>query len=211
MPTITKIKPQKRKDRVNIYLDGKFAFGLDLEAAVKEKLKVGKELREEEVEELIRKNEFGKLMDKALRFLEVRPRSEREVRTRLQKKLKVKDLKFKSGLVEEVVGKLRKMGHLGDRKFAAWWVEQRVRFRPRGKLMLKKELYQKGVKREIIEEVLEEVDEKALGIKLVKKKLSRLSGLKQEEKRKKLEGYLRRRGFSFEIMAEVIDTAGFSQ
>jgi len=81
MPKVTAIKPQKRAERFNIYLDGKFAFGLDAGALVKSGLATGQEVGETEVRKLREENEFGKLLNRALKFLSFRPRSEFEVRT----------------------------------------------------------------------------------------------------------------------------------
>ena len=89
MPAITSVEPQKKKERFNIFVDGKFRFGLDAETLVKSGLKVGQEISEKEIEKLVLENEVRKLMDKALRFLSFRPRSESEVRQYLRKKLSV--------------------------------------------------------------------------------------------------------------------------
>jgi regulatory protein len=79
MPQVSDIKPQKNKKRVNIYLDGKFAFGIDLDNLVKLDLKVEQELSDEEVADIIKKAEFQKTLDKLLRFATLRPRSEKEI------------------------------------------------------------------------------------------------------------------------------------
>ena len=74
MPAITSIKPQKNGKRVNIYLDGEYGFGLDLENFVKLGLKVEQEFTDEEIEKIIKKAEFQKVYDKILRFGSLRPR-----------------------------------------------------------------------------------------------------------------------------------------
>src|SRR4030066_2340490 len=78
MPVITGIKQQKNKNRVNVYLDDKFGFGIDLDNFVLLHLKVDQELTEKEIEEIVKKAEFQKTYDKLLRFAMVRPRSEKE-------------------------------------------------------------------------------------------------------------------------------------
>ncbi len=79
MPVITAIKQQKKKDRVNVYLDNKFGFGIDLDNFVLLNLKVDRELTEKEVQEIVKKAEFQKIFDKLLRFAMVRPRSGKEI------------------------------------------------------------------------------------------------------------------------------------
>ena len=127
MPSITAIKPQKSKNRINIYLDGKFGFGLDLENFVKFGLKVEQELSEERIIEITKKAEFQKVFDRILFFASLRPRSEKEVNNWLKRK-KV-DESFNNTLLE----KLTKLELLDDEKFAVWWVEQRLQFKSKSK------------------------------------------------------------------------------
>jgi len=89
MSEVTAIEPQKKKERFNIFVDGKFAFGLDAETLVKSGLKVGQEISEKEIEKLVFENEVRKLMEKALHFLSFRPRSESEVSQYLRRRLHV--------------------------------------------------------------------------------------------------------------------------
>ena len=86
MKIITEIEPQKNGKRVNIYLDGKFGFGIDLTNLVLLDLKVNQELSEEKVAEIIKKAEFQKTYDYLLKFATLRPRSEAEVKNWLSRK-----------------------------------------------------------------------------------------------------------------------------
>ena len=103
MPTVTSIKPQKNQKRVNIYLDDKFGFGLDLENFVKLGLKVGQELTEKQIEEIVKKAEFQKVYDKILRleFLDDKKFTVWWIGQRLQ---------FKSKSKKELVQELRIKG-----------------------------------------------------------------------------------------------------
>src|SRR3990170_3150167 len=123
MPIITSIEPQKNNKRVNIYLDGKFGFGLDLENFVKLGLKVEQELSEKEVKEIIKQSEFQKTYDKILRFTSLRPRSEKEFRYWLKKH------KVPKSIHEDLFNRLKRLDFLNDKKFAVWWVEQRLQFK----------------------------------------------------------------------------------
>lgn len=197
---VTKIKAQKNQRRVNIYLDGKFAFGLDADNLLKAELEVGQELTEKQIRDLIFKNEFQKLYDRALKFISFRPRSEKEIRDYLKKK------KAASRLADEVVKKLQSLGQLDDQAFAAWWFEQRAAFRPRGKFALKAELRQKGISQAIIEKVLEQLDELSLAQKAVVKKMKAYKKLGPREFRQKMTAFLARSGFSWETIREVLLT-----
>ncbi|MCG2686122.1 RecX family transcriptional regulator [Candidatus Parcubacteria bacterium] len=169
MPKVTAIKPQKRAGRFNIYLDDKFAFGLDAEALVKSGLASGQEMSPPEVERLKEENAYGNLLNKALKFLSFRPRSEFEVRTNLKK-----GVLATPKIIDRVVAKLGDLDLVGDLDFANWWVEQRTAHRPRGRRLLWQELRAKGVSQEIVEQVLEEkadqLDEVSFALKAAQKK-----------------------------------------
>jgi len=198
MPQITRIKAQKNKKRVNIYLDGKFAFGLDADNFLKAGLKVGQKLTEKQVDDLVFKNEFQKLLNRALRLISRRPRSEKEIRDYLRRK------KSPPKLIEEVIKKLKKLKQINDLEFARWWVEQRSTFRPRGKFGLTMELRQKGIDKTIIEKSINKVDELPLATKLAQKKLRVYKNLPRQEFYQKMSAYLVRRGFSWEIIKKVV-------
>lgn len=86
MPIITKLKAQKNKNRVNLFLDNKFAFGLSLNEVVKLGLAVGQELSQKEIEKIAFSSQLEKLYNKTLNLLSYRPRSEKEIRNYLRKK-----------------------------------------------------------------------------------------------------------------------------
>ena len=201
MPIITAIKPQKNKKRVNIHLDGKFGFGIDLENFVKLGLKVEQELPEREVEEIIKKAEFQKTYDKLVRFTTLRPRSEKEVNDWLRK------YKVHKSIHKELFIRLKRLDLLDDRKFAQWWVEQRITFRPRGKRALSFELRQKGIDRDLINQILSEVkiDEQKIACQLLKKKKYKWEKLGKLKARKKMSEFLARKGFSWAVIKESID------
>lgn len=203
MPIITEIKPQKNKKRVNIYLDEKFGFGLDLETLVKYGLKSGQELSEEEIEKIVKKAEFQKVYDKILRFATLRPRSEKEFRDWL-KKHKVHD-----SLHRELFNRLKRLEFLDDIKFAKWWVEQRVESRPKSKRIMIYELRSKGINKNIIEDVLADVDidETKIAKELLEKKKYKWEKLPKLEARKKISEFLVRRGFSWEIINKILNNS----
>lgn len=200
MAEITKIKAQKNKKRVNIYLDGRFAFGLDADNFLKAGLKVGQELSEKQVEDLIFKNEFQKLLDRVYRILSLRPRSEKEIKDYLAKK------KATEKISQKIIEKLKKSGQINDNAFAIWWIEQRSTFRPRGKFGLRMELKQKGVNKKIIDKVIEQlVNELPLVRKVVQKKLKSYKNLPREDFYQKMSAFLARRGFSWPVIKQVVD------
>ena len=200
MPIITLIKPQKKKDRVNIYLDDKFGFGIDLENFVKLGLKVDQELSDKEIEDIVKKAEFQKTLDKLLRFATLRPRSEKEIRLWLRRK------KVHESLFSKLFDRLNHLELIDDEKFAKWWVEQRQSFRPKPKRILNIELRTKGIKKEIIEKVLGEtkIDEEKMARELLNKKMYKWKALPAREACQKMSQYLAGKGFSWEMIEKVV-------
>jgi regulatory protein len=195
---ITAIEPQqKNPQRVNIYLDGAFAFGLA--RITTGWMKVGLELSDEKIAALQDDDAHEMTYQKALHFLSYRLRSSSEVRKNLLNR------GTPSQLVEETVTRLQRAGLVNDQEFARTWVENRNTFRPRSKSALRMELRRKGLSDEVFQTVLEEnVDEEALANVAARKYGPRLAGLEWLEFRQKLSGYLARRGFSYTIISPVV-------
>jgi regulatory protein len=204
MPQISAIEPQKKKkDRVNIYLDGQFAFGLSLHQFADANLKVGQEITQQQIEQLIKLSEFGKIFDKTLKFLSFRPRSKWEIENYLKNK------KAGTEVENKVLAKLEKLGLVNDLEFANWWIENRLKFRPRGPVILKSELIKKGIDREIIDQILEKIDDQSqheLALKIAQKQAQKFKNLDKSKFFQKMAGFLGRRGFSWEITKAVIDS-----
>ncbi len=200
MPIITSIKSQKKKNRVNIYLDDKFGFGIDLENFVRLGLKVDQEVTEIEIEKIVKKAEFQKTLDKLLRFATLRPRSEREIKDYFRRK------KVHESLHSKLFDRLNHLELIDDEKFAKWWIEQRQAFRPKPKRIMNYELRVKGITKEIIEKVLgeEEIDEEKMARGLLEKRAYKWKGFEGFELKQKLSQYLAQKGFSWEIVEKVV-------
>lgn len=203
---ITDLSPQKNNPkRFNLFLDGKFALGLDVQTVVEQKLKIGKTLTEEEWQQLKEKVEELTIFDNSLNFLSYRPRSEKEVRDHFKKK------KIIGAYVDRAIVKLKRLNFLDDEKFSLWWIEQRNNFRPKGKRALEMELMQKGVEKETIKKILEDENnahkDKDTCLILATKWLTKKQvNLNLPEQKQKLFRYLASRGFDFEQVSQAIDT-----
>lgn len=201
MSLITQIKPQKNKKRFNVFIDEKFAFGLDAETLVKESLKENQEVSPERIKELVKENELQINLDKVFNFISYRPRSQKEISNFLNKK----DLGEETKLA--IIKKLEDLGMVDDLKFSQWWLEQRQTFRPEGRRLLSIELRNKGISKEVIEQVLgdqKEENEPETAKKLLEKKVGRWQNLSPLEFKKKASEFLLRRGFSWEVVKEAV-------
>lgn len=197
MRTITAIEVQKKNpNRVNIYLDDQFAFGLSRINAAG--LKTGQQLSDGKITSLQEADGREAALQKALRFLGHRPRSVDEVRKNLEKH------EIPAGIIEETISRLEREKLVGDENFAKEWVENRSTFRPRGKRALSYELRQKGLSDTVIQEVLDEdINEEALALKAARAHARKLKGLDWTKFRERLGGHLGRRGFGFDVIVPV--------
>lgn len=197
MRKITAIETQRRTpNRVNIHLDGEFAFGLARIVAAW--LRVGQELSDEKIEQLQTADARERAFQQAMLYLSYRARSESEIRKNLHKH------EIPEAVIEQTLERLRENGLANDNQFARAWVENRNTFRPRSRRMMAMELRQKGLDDEAIESAVESVDDEAAAYVAGQKKSGRFKGLEWIEFRKKLSGFLARRGFSYSVIAPVV-------
>lgn len=197
MKKITAIVVQKKHpNRVNIHLDGEFAFGLARITAAW--LRIGQELDEKKIEQLQAEDARERALQQSLLFLSYRARSETEIRQNLRKH------EIPETVIDETLERLRRDGLANDGQFASAWVENRSTFRPRSRRMMALELRQKGLDDESMKSALDAVDDEALAYEAARKRATRLKGLEWNEFRKKLSDFLARRGFSYSVVAPVV-------
>lgn len=205
---ITALKMQVRdKDRVNVFIDEKYRFSLDIIQVAELGIKNGAEYTEEELVELENESQFGKLYTRSLEYALIRPRSQREMRDYLYRK--TRDSRTKTGdikkgvskeLTERVFNRLFEKGYIDDMKFASFWVENRNVRKGSSMRKLQMELHGKGVDAAIVEQVLastERADTDELQ-KIIAKKASRYDDVQ------KLTAYLVRQGFRYDDVKEAL-------
>ena len=212
----------KNPNRVNVFVNSKYALSLDVAQVVDLGVKVGLEISEDELEEFKKASEYGKLYQRTLEWVLVRPRSVRETRDYLSKKLKtsssdsllrarrygaqslvplpvgrVQSSEDILELSENIIQKLLDKKYLDDYKFAEWYVENRFVKKGISKKRLKIELMKKGVAREIVDEVIDDRDDEEEIRKVIAKKRAKYDD-------EKLMGYLVRQGFSYDLVKQVL-------
>lgn len=203
---ITNLSSQIRNpDRVNVSIDGKYRFSLDISQITELGVKVGREVSEEELAILETESLFGKLYSLALNYSFSRPHSVRELRDYLYRKTLTTKFRTKKGEVRErdgyspalttrVLEKLQHKGYVDDEKFARWWVENRNQTKGTSLRKLSAELRAKGVNGEIINDVLAS-SERNDGNELAKIIAKKRAKYPDEQK---LIAYLARQGFRYD-------------
>ncbi|MDP1715868.1 MAG: RecX family transcriptional regulator [Anaerolineales bacterium] len=197
MKKITALDVQKKDpNRVNLYLDGEFAFGLARITAAW--LQRGQAISDEKIAQLKTEDACERARQQALLFLSYRVRSEKEIRQNLLKH------EIPEEVIEQTLERLRKSGVVNDKQFARVWVENRNTFHPRSRRALTMELRQQGLDDETVQAAVSNVDENALAYESAHKRAGRLKDLEWGGFRKKLSEHLARRGFPYSVIAPVV-------
>ena len=221
----------KDQNRVNVFVNNRFSFSLDISQVVDFGVKKGLVVSAKRLEELKKASEFGKLYQRTLEWVLARPHSEKEARDYLQRKLRQSSSDvlasahryggrgartlpvgraWSSEDISEfstaIIQRLKSKGYLDDRKFAEWYVENRFVKKGVSRKRLMMELAKKGVSSDIISEVLSggERDEKAEILKILKRKRAKY------DTNEKLIQYLVRQGFSYSLVREVMESSSIS-
>ena len=151
------------------------------------------------IEELKKKGLFPDSFDVALRYLSYRPQSETELRLKLRRR------RFDRDATEQTIIRLKEQGLLDDTAFARFWKESREALAPRSGRLIKLELKQKGVESEITEQVIEEIDDESSAYRAASKRARALVGLDYQSFKRRLGGFLQRRGFDYGVIKRVVN------
>lgn len=200
MAKITGIKKAKgRERRVNVFVDGKPALALLAETVLKEGLQTGQEITEVRLDTLAGIDRYQRCLNAAIHYLGYRPRSEAEIRQRLQRH------GFDGECLEKTLARLKEQELVDDAAFAQYWRENRETFRPRSRRLTEMELKRKGLSSEIIEQIIREIDDKDSAYRAAINKARRLSLVDYKVFRQRLGEYLGRRGFSYGVIKETTE------
>lgn len=197
--TITAITKQKSNDnRVNIYLDDEFSFGLYAINAVR--LKVGQIITQTAINDLLFEDQLEAAFQKSLRFIAYKPRTNFDVRKKLI------ESGYPEEIVEMILQRLEEKGYINDHQFANNWSENKSLNKPRSKKLIRLELKQKSIDEEIIEEVVNRmVSDDELAIRAAEKYYRKINNLEEITFRRRLTGFLLRRGFSYSVIKPIVD------
>ncbi|GAB6136949.1 RecX family transcriptional regulator [Halanaerobaculum tunisiense] len=199
---ITKIEAQQNNaQRCSLFVDGEFLLGIDAKLIAEYDLSTGQRMTENLVDQLLAEEELATAKQAAFRLLSYRQRSRQEFKERLAQK------GFANSVIQQVVTVLDRLDYIDDRDFAASWIQDRIT-RGFGPYRIRKQLQEKGVSSQIIEEEIEQEYnfdlEYQLASKLAAKKKGRYDNLSLWKQKGKLKQVLQRKGFSFEVIDLVL-------
>jgi regulatory protein len=197
MGKITRIEQQKKKkNRVNIYIDGEFSSGLYKDTVIEFHLYENKEITPSEIAKIKEFEEFSDAKEKAINYISYRERSRKEIEDYLKNK------GIKEVITQKVLSDLEKANLVDDHKFASAWVKDRNKNNPKGNFALKMELRDKGIDDSEIEKILQSVDERENALKVFEKAVRKYG--KKKNSKEKISEYLQRRGFHIQTVLEVL-------
>lgn len=198
---ITKIELQKKnKDRMSIYINEEFGFGLHKEIVFKFGIEKGKELDKDFIEKIIKAEEQNKANNYAINLLSYRHRTKKEIIDRMKRK------GYEETVVSNTIRYLDKFGYINDKEFAKEFVK--IKSRKLGIKRIKAELGQKGIGEEIIynviQEEFDESEEYNRALEIGKKRVKSYRGEEKQKIYRKLGAYLQRKGFDYGIVSKVL-------
>ncbi len=197
---VTRISAQVRTaDRLNIDLDGEFAFGLSTNVALEYRVAVGTVIDDDLAAELWVAEEAAQAKATALNLLARRPRAEKELSTGLRQR------GYGPAAIATAVERMRELGYLDDADFARRWVANRAGVSPRGGRLMEMELRQKGVAQDVAKEAVDEadLDDLAAARSVAETRMRRLADLDPATQRRRLSAFLARRGFSPDVIRAI--------
>jgi regulatory protein len=192
---VGELRPGDARGKAIVIFDDGVQVEIDREIVKKTGICVGREIDSDSLDLSIREHNYEKCYDAALHFLEYRARSEEELRRHLLLKRK-----FDSESVTRSINKLKEVNLIDDKAFAESWTKDRISCRPKSRLMIKRELLQKGVDRETAAGVTDDIDDGESAFNAGIKKARLVRNLEYPEFYKRVAAYLGRRGYSGDVV-----------
>lgn len=193
---ITAVEPRK-KGLSALYIDGEFAMKLDTEILLAHRFDVGREIDDEQLHECVTASEQKRCKDKALWLISFRDHSRRELITKLRRD-------YPDDCCEAAVGRLEELGLIDDSRYARRFAADLVSLKHLSERGVRQKLYEKGIDRDLIDEVLGElfIDEKEQIREIINRKYAR--SLDDEKGQRRCVNALTRLGFSWSDIKSVL-------
>ncbi|NEW05622.1 RecX family transcriptional regulator [Paenibacillus sp. SYP-B3998] len=202
LSVITTVEKQKRgKHRYNIFLNEEYAFSVHEDIMIKHRLVKGESVDSEQVSLIVRDEERNSAYIKAIRMIGRRPHSTNEV------KRKLKEQEFEQPVIDWTCDTLTQQNYINDEEFAKMWTENRITLQRKGRNLVRQELQQKGIQKELVNDAMETInpeDEFEAAMKLAQSKWKQSSGKTMIEKKRKTGAFLMRRGYTGTVVNKVL-------
>jgi regulatory protein len=204
MPVITRIVEQKRRpNRRNVYLDGKFAFGCNINVVARFRLREGMNLSPEQVKQIEQGEVKQECFDAAMRFLQLRLHSRAELHKKLMRR------EYGEQIINAVLDDLTRLNYLDDARFAKTKALSAAQHRQQGRRRAFLEILKAGVKGDVagraVEDVYDVTDSLAIARQLATKQAPRLRKLDPITAKRRLIGMLQRRGFDYDTIRPIVE------
>ncbi len=193
---------EKRENRRSIFINGKFALGVDATVVADLHLRVGQQISEEELRSIVHAELVAKARERALRLLDYRARSRTEIARRLAR------AGFEEDVIEETLSRLEGIGLVDDAHFSKAWVNHRLAGKGMGKTRIRWELRQKGVSQEVAEEALSAIDEETehqSALDKARRRWEKDTDPDERKKRHRLASYLQRQGYDWGVISTILN------
>lgn len=199
---ITKVERQKKSDHRYIIHFGAYNMTVHEDVMIKYRMITGNSFIKADLEEIVLADERQRAYVEGLRYLERKPRTALEMTRRLRQK------EIGETIIAEVVQQLQQERFIDDPLYAKQWAEQRITNQRKGKMWIRQELREKGIDKTLISEALENItpeQELESALQTGRKKWKMIRG-EANDKRRKTGAFLMRRGFSGDMVRQVINT-----
>jgi len=193
-------KSKKNRDRLSVYIDGRFSFTISEEDYISLHLYEKKEITQETIDYIKETLNFREAKSKAVRYLSLKLRTEQEVWKKLQED------GYDQDCIEKVVNELKAIGYINNKLYAQKYVFDRSKLKPKAKKMIKRELIARGIDEETADEVLDDwkVEDSVVARSLLKRKFGKYD-LRDKKILRKAYMFLLHRGFSMSTIREAMD------
>ncbi len=199
MPVITKLRINKNKTRTRVYIDGSYAFTLSCDIALKNGVKTGLGLDSQQVKKLMRIQECSSCYNSACRLISYRPRCEKEIKERLERK------GYQHESIQHTINRLIEKGLIDDAAFARFWAENRASFKPQSSNLTLLELKRKGLAEQDAREAVKDHDDFENAYRAALSRTKKMAPLDYETFCRRLGSFLKRRGFSYGVIRMVVE------
>ena len=199
---ITNIEQQKKnKNRMSIYIDNEYAFGLNISIYEKYNLKKNMEVTEDFIQEVLINEEKNKAVNQGLKILTASQKTEKEVRDKLGV------LDFEKDIIDYAVDYLKDQRYINDEQYTESFIKDQLNFSKDGRRKIRTKLYRKGIDMETVDRKISEIDDDVFienALFVARKRLKTMTFGDEHERDQKIFRFLFYKGYDFDIVKKAV-------